>query len=152
MGDSQTYQFDKSCLLAPAYQGRTLTKLTVWKDYACCRVVGQGQHLQHLYKKLTRQLSHKGFSQYFKPLKRLGRGTFATVYMVEHKFTGNKKAAKVFSREGQKIQLKGNEALQNEIEILKDLDHPNILHFDGIYETESLVYVVTEYLSGGTLE
>jgi serine/threonine protein kinase len=35
---------------------------------------------------------------------------------------------------------------------LKEIDHPNLIKFDGLYETESLVYLVTEYLSGGTLE
>lgn len=35
---------------------------------------------------------------------------------------------------------------------MKEIDHPNLIKFDGLYETESLVYLVTEYLSGGTLE
>lgn len=56
---------------------------------------------------MSRKYNHKGFSEFYKPLRRLGRGTFATVYLVEHKYTGKRKAAKVFSREGQKIELKG---------------------------------------------
>lgn len=32
------------------------------------------------------------------------------------------------------------------------LSHPNVIRFEGIYETENLIYLVTEYLSGGTLE
>jgi serine/threonine protein kinase len=36
--------------------------------------------------------------------------------------------------------------------MLKTLNHPNIIKFWGIYETENLIYLVTEYLSGGTLE
>lgn len=35
--------------------------------------------------------------------------------------------------------------------MLKTLNHPNIIRFEGIYETENLIYLVTEYLSGGTL-
>ena len=62
---------------------------------------------------MRRFLNQKGFNEYFKPLKRLGRGTFATVYLVEHKFTGRRRAAKVFSKEAQKIELKGREALEN---------------------------------------
>jgi len=53
-------------------------------------------------------ISHKGFNEYFKPIKRLGRGAFATVYLIEHKFTKNQYAAKVFSREGQKLEFKGH--------------------------------------------
>lgn len=35
--------------------------------------------------------------------------------------------------------------------MLKTLSHPNIIRFEGIYETDNLIYLVTEYLSGGTL-
>lgn len=72
-----------------------------------------------LYCKLKRYISHKGFSQFYKPLKRLGRGTFATVYLIEHKYTKLKKAAKVFSYEAQKIEFKGKQALENEIKTLR---------------------------------
>lgn len=36
--------------------------------------------------------------------------------------------------------------------MLKQLEHPNIIRFHGIYETDNLIYLVNEYLSGGTLE
>lgn len=58
-------------------------------------------------------LSHKGFNDYFKPIKRLGKGAFATVYLIEHRITKERWAAKVFSREGQKLEFKGQEALEN---------------------------------------
>ena len=35
---------------------------------------------------------------------------------------------------------------------MREIDHPNLIRYDGLYETDSLVYLVTEYLSGGTLE
>lgn len=60
-------------------------------------------------------------------------------------------AAKVFSKEGHKLEYKGKESLVKEIDYLRGLEHPNIIRFDGIYRTDNLIYVVTEYLSGGTL-
>lgn len=51
-----------------------------------------------LYLRLVRVFSHRGFNEFYKPIKRLGRGTFATVYLVEHKYTGIRRAAKVFSK------------------------------------------------------
>ena len=107
---------------------------------------------ERLYSKLKRCISHKGFNEFYKPLKRLGRGTFATVYLIEHKYTKTKMAAKVFSYEGQKIEFKGKEALENEIKTLREIDHPNLIKYDGLYETDNLIYLVTEYLSGGTLD
>ena len=58
----------------------------------------------------------------------------------------------MFSREGQKLEFKGRESLDNEIKMLRMLNHPNIIRYEGIYETDNLIYLVTEYLSGGTLE
>lgn len=57
--------------------------------------------------------SHKGFNEFFKPIKRLGRGAFATVYLIESKISKKRFAAKVFSKEGQKLTFKGQEALLN---------------------------------------
>lgn len=107
--------------------------------------------LKKLYGSLCRELSHQGFDEYFKPLKRLGRGSFATVYLVQHLFMGNKLAAKVFPREIQKIGHLGQQALQAEISMLKLINHPNVIRYNGIYETDNMVYIVTQYLSGGTL-
>jgi hypothetical protein len=38
--------------------------------------------LNQIYAKLKLLLSHKGFNDYFKPIKRLGKGAFATVYLI----------------------------------------------------------------------
>jgi calcium-dependent protein kinase len=42
-------------------------------------------------------------------------------------------------------------ALNNEIKILKMLDHPNIVKLYEIYEDPKNIYMVTEYLEGGEL-
>ena len=42
-------------------------------------------------------------------------------------------------------------ALQNEIDILKQVDHPNIVKFYDIYEDEKYMYIVMELLEGGDL-
>lgn len=36
--------------------------------------------------------------------------------------------------------------------MLRLLDHPHIIKYEGVYETDNLIYLVTEYLEGGTLE
>jgi hypothetical protein len=45
------------------------------------------EKLSLIYAKLKMIISHKGFNEYFKPIKRLGKGAFATVYLIEHKMT-----------------------------------------------------------------
>lgn len=36
----------------------------------------------------------------YQPIKKLGKGGFSTVYLIKHKSTGEKYAAKVFSKGG----------------------------------------------------
>lgn len=41
--------------------------------------------------------------------------------------------------------------LRNEIEVLRSLDHPNIVKAYEVYETKRNIYVVMEYCGGGDL-
>jgi hypothetical protein len=50
-------------------------------------LIEEKSYLEKIYRYLKNIISHKGFNDYFRPLKRLGRGSFAAVYLVEHKIT-----------------------------------------------------------------
>ena len=39
--------------------------------------------------------------------------------------------------------------LQNEIEILKQVDHPNIVKLLDVYENDSHFFLIMEFMSGG---
>lgn len=49
------------------------------------------------------------------------------------------------------VEKKYLEELRNEIDILRDLDHPNIVKAYEVYESKSNIYIVMEYCSGGDL-
>lgn len=40
-------------------------------------------------------------------------------------------------------------ALQNEIDILKQVDHPNIVKMFDVFEDDKYIYIVMELLGGG---
>jgi calcium/calmodulin-dependent protein kinase I len=48
--------------------------------------------------------------------------------------------------------MNGKEALENEISIMRSLQHKNILGIHSVHETENLVYLIVEHMDGGTLE
>lgn len=62
--------------------------------------------------------------------ERLGSGGFGVVYLAIHKSTGDKYAVKAI----QKYRVDDYETFQNEIKILKTLDHPNIIKLFEIWE------------------
>jgi serine/threonine protein kinase len=71
--------------------------------------------------------------------------------MVEKKNTKEKYAVKAFSKDYLVSQKKGKESLINEINIMKDLNHENLMHLYEVHESQNSVYLVLELLEGGEL-
>ena len=60
-------------------------------------------------------------------------------------------AVKAFSKEKQFSGEKGKESLENEIRLMRTIDHPNITKLEEVYETENSIYVILECLKGKQL-
>ncbi len=88
-------------------------------------------------------------SKKYKVVKRLGDGSYGTVYSVVNIQTNvtvaMKKIEKVKENEIDDLEIK------NEIDILKKLDHPNIVKIYEFYNTLTDFYIVTEYCKKGEL-
>lgn len=63
----------------------------------------------------------------FKPIKKLGKGNFASVYEVERLTDSKKFAVKAFSKQNTFAAKNGKESLMNELSIMRSLSHSNIL-------------------------
>ena len=83
-------------------------------------------------------------------LQKLGEGSFATVYKVQHKLSDQIRALKVIKK-STSISKNDDDEIKNEINILKTLDHPNILKIFEFYSEYNCFYLVTELCSGGEL-
>mmetsp|Transcript_38480 Transcript_38480/g.46443 ORF Transcript_38480/g.46443 Transcript_38480/m.46443 type:complete len:493 (+) Transcript_38480:224-1702(+) len=93
----------------------------------------------------------------------LGTGGFAVVRKGRHKKTAKEVAIKVMElpkvpeQHGQKLTekeiqaIESRDAILREIDILADLDHPNVLHLKEYFIGKNHVYLVTELLKGGEL-
>ncbi len=82
--------------------------------------------------------------------KCLGKGSFGEVYLTTKKGSNEKFATKKLERE----QIEKSEAmkyLKNEIIILQNLKHPNIVRFEDVKKTKKHFYIVMEYCNGGEL-
>ena len=89
------------------------------------------------------------FSEKFRTLKLIGKGSFARVYLVEKLEDSTKYAVKAFSKEYLKSKPKGKNVLVNEIRIMKKLDHPNVIKLFEVFESANSVYLVLELIEGG---
>ena len=81
--------------------------------------------------------------------KALGQGSFGTVYLVKHIQLHRYFAMKVIKK--QKRNKDEEENLMNEINILRKLDHPNILKITDFYNLKNEYNIITEYCQEGEL-
>ncbi|KAM7063679.1 serine/threonine-protein kinase DCLK3 [Molossus nigricans] len=78
----------------------------------------------------------------------IGDGNFAIVKECWHRETRQAYAMKVIA----KSKLKGKEDMvDSEILIIQSLSHPNIVKLHEVYETDSEIYLIMEYVQGGDL-
>jgi len=84
-------------------------------------------------------------------VNRLGDGAFSEVYEVVHKDTNLHYAAKILNTKGFLHDDKALRRLRDEISILRECDHPNILKFVENFRSDSQVVIITEVCQGGEL-
>ena len=80
----------------------------------------------------------------------LGEGSFASVYLVQNRITESIRAMKVIKKSSTTSEEDEKEII-NEINILKIMDHPNILKIFEFYSSKESYSIITEYCSGGEL-
>lgn len=106
---------------------------------------------------MDRKISQKIFtgkvneeiSDNYEILKVLGEGAFSVVYLAKQIKTGVIRCIKKISKK--EFTQDSSESIMNEIQILQETVHPNIVKIIEYYESVRSLYIVTEYLDGGEL-
>ena len=75
---------------------------------------------------------------YYSIEEEIGEGSFGKVYKIKHKKLQEIRALKVVNK-----VIKENYTSFEELEILRKLDHPNVLKVYEYYESKSKWYIVT---------
>ena len=82
--------------------------------------------------------------------KTLGKGTFSKVKLGIHKVTNQKVAIKILEKS--KIVEKDDlERIIREMDIIRQLNHPNIARVYEMCESDDFFFIMMEYCSGGEL-
>ena len=82
--------------------------------------------------------------------KILGRGSFGIVYLVKQRYLSRYFAMKVIKKSQTKAKEE-EENLMNEVDILRKLDHPNIVKITDFYSLKTEYNIITEYCQEGEL-
>ena len=84
--------------------------------------------------------------------KLLGKGSFADVYLTRIKDDPGLYATKVYNREQTEASSSLFNYLKAEINLLKGINHPNIVKLKDVTKTKKHFYLVLEYCNGGELK
>ena len=92
--------------------------------------------------------NQKPFKEVYKIDKNpMGSGAFGVVSKCQHRELGFTRACKKVCKK----KIKNMEKFKQEIEILQELDHPNILKLYEYFEDDKNMYLITEICKGGEL-
>ena len=97
---------------------------------------------------LTSGGTNNPFYDYHK-IKLLGQGSFGTVYLVKNKKLNNYFAMKIIEKSSNDEERE--DEIKNEINILRKLDHPNILKINDFFSTKNEYFLITEFCPEGEL-
>nr|XP_040131777.1 sperm motility kinase 2A-like [Ictidomys tridecemlineatus] len=81
----------------------------------------------------------------YEVLRDIGHGGFGQIKLARHCLTGAQVAVKVLQKKGQRFRL------LSESNIMKSLEHPNVIQLFQVIETRKNIYLVMEHAGGGQL-
>jgi calcium-dependent protein kinase len=84
----------------------------------------------------------------YKLISNIGQGSYGNVYLACNVYTNEKVAIKKIYKT---LDIITESEIINEIDILKKLNHPDIVKILEFYKTETAYYIISEYCSGGEL-
>ncbi len=85
----------------------------------------------------------------YKITRKIGSGAYGEVRKCYLRDTGELRAVKIIKKKA--LEKSERERLKNESEILRQMDHPNIIKLYEIFEDKKYYYIITEFLTGGEL-
>ena len=97
------------------------------------------------------QESKEDIFKVYEQIKILGEGTYGKVFLAKHKISNVLRAIKQIQKDKANLGEEDEKAIINEINIIKSLDHPNIMKVYEYFNTDKYLSIVSELCTGGEL-
>ena len=132
------------------------------KEYSCFEIFCKNKSKTRKYytsdpkiakefvENIKKAIGYVKFLDLYEMKEVIGKGKFGVVNLGIHKKTGQQVAIKILNKENIRTN-EDKELVKIEIGILKLCHHPNIVRLLDHLENNDYIYIVTEYIEGGTL-
>jgi calcium/calmodulin-dependent protein kinase I len=129
--------------------GQYLHSISIYNKFGVLELLTDKEEIHNDWRaQLSKYCINLKFHEEFSVDRILGKGSFARVYKVIRNKDGKSFAVKAFNKEY--ILKKGTlKSLKMEIDILRKLNHPNIMSMYEVCESDNSIYMITEYIEGG---
>ncbi|KAL4496509.1 hypothetical protein ABPG72_014739 [Tetrahymena utriculariae] len=105
----------------------------------------------HVIQYFKMRVIQRNFHQVYKAVRKLGKGSFASVYLVNLLSTNKHFAIKAFLKEKLIEEEKGYESFYNEIMLMRCVKNKNVLKLIDIWESKNSYYLIMPVCYGGSL-
>ena len=92
-------------------------------------------------------MSTKSFEDIYTIIKEIGSGSYGRVFRVKNKTTGEIRACKQLA----KARIADTDKFKLEIDLMIQMDHPNIIKLYEVFEDNRYIYLIMEECVGGEL-
>jgi calcium-dependent protein kinase len=113
------------------------------------RGVGRNHTFKFRSSIFVAQRKSKSIEDFYELKQELNEGAYGVVFKAIHKESGAERAVKKIEKS--KWNPEENQKVIDEFNVLKGLDHPNILKMYELFEEEKHFYIVTDICKGGDL-
>ena len=111
--------------------------------------VNSSEVYDNFIKALKKSFGYLNFFDYYEMLDNLGEGIFGSVKLGVEKKTNQRVAIKIIKKD--KAKESDIELVRNEIDIMKLCYHPYVVHLLDHFENGEYIFIVMEYIKGGSL-
>ena len=106
--------------------------------------------MQQFVSNIKQTIGYMKFSDYYEMKESIGKGKFGVVNLGIHKKTKQQVAIKIINKDSIKT-TEDKELVRIEIGVLKLCHHPNVVRLLDHFENIDYIFIVMEYIEGGTL-
>ncbi len=117
-----------------------------------CELYAESREEQEIWaERLKRICICANISAYYGFGKMIGKGNFAKVHIARKKANEQIYAVKTIEKAKIAENPKNLISLEKEIQVMRRIDHPNVIKMYEVYENELYIHLILEYLRGGEL-